>query len=105
MFILGELQNERLETNVQGSLNKITWSVWEEVGGEVGRRLGNSQISSFGHEESYWTVRAHGQFDVSLYFCNYNNSPVVLLPGRLAALPVQGQFVRQGCHPSSDDAS
>lgn len=43
------------------SLNKIAWSVWEEVGREVGRRLGNSQISSLGHEElldnkSPWTV-------------------------------------------------
>lgn len=40
LFILGDLQSESLETNVQGSLNKVTWSVWEEVGGDVGRRLG-----------------------------------------------------------------
>lgn len=40
LFILGELQSKSLEANVQGSLNKIAWSVWEEVGGDVGRKLG-----------------------------------------------------------------
>lgn len=48
------------------SVVKIRRSVWEEVGGEKGGRLGISQISSLGHKESYRTVRARGQVDVNL---------------------------------------
>ena len=78
------------------SVVKIRRSVWEEVGGEKGGRLGISQISSLGHKESYRTVRACGQVDVNLRISvTIKTARASLVAQWLSvSLPMQGTRVR-----------